>query len=159
MGTVSPDHPRLPLLFALEGDPSDEHAAALRAVVRELVGLRAWSVGVPRFVDEVDDSSCTLPEDVPIRTVGVFVEVYSGFPPWGDRLPAAVDRSQYEDVRVLVERLAQFSREIDDDIVVEFEGEAIGWIEDGKPDRGLAVGLLGEWRRTVEEREMSESAP
>lgn len=107
----------------------------------------------PEFVDEEDASSCTEPDDVPIRTVAGFVKLYSGFPPWCDRLPRSVDRAQLEGVRAVVDAMAAVSAAAHVDIVFEYADEAIGWIQGGAPDDSLTVGLLGEWERVLRERE------
>jgi hypothetical protein len=64
-----------------------------------------------------------------------------------------VDRTQYEEARAIVDSMAALSAASQVDIVFEYNGEAIGWIEAGKPDESLTVGLLGEWERVLRERE------
>lgn len=81
MAPASPRSLRL-LLFAFEGIPSDALAELMSDAAHELSTARAWQLGAPRFVDEVDEDSCTAPGDKPIRTVGVFVNVS---PPPGAR--------------------------------------------------------------------------
>ncbi len=148
METVSPDHPQLPLLFAIDGDPSDEDTDAMGDVVDELAASRTWTIAPPEFVNEEDDSSDD-PEDAPIVTVGGVVQLYSAFPPWGERLPLSVRRAQYDEVFAIVERMKDFSRTRGVDIVFEYAGESIGDIEGGVADKMLAVGLLGEWDREL----------
>ena len=149
---VSPDHPRVPLLFAIEWEATDDAARAMEAFVRQLAASRSWTVTRPVFVDELDAASSVDDDDEPIRTIGVAVEVLSGFPPFGERIPIDVDRAEWEDVSELVRRVAEFARDNDVEIVVEFDQEAIGWIKDGAPDRGVTEALLGEWRRAWSRR-------
>lgn len=47
--------------------------------------------------------------------------------------------------------MTKLASEASEDIVVEFAGEAIGWIRaDGTHSRELSAGFLDEWRRDVE---------
>lgn len=149
---VSPDHPRVPLLFAIEWELTDEVADAMASFVDDVVRSREWTITIPRFVDELDDSSGADPDDEPIRTIGLAAEVLSGFPPWGDRIPVDVDRVEWDDVSLLVQKFADFSRQQNVEIVVEFDGEAIGWIKNGSVDSGLTETLLCEWRRSIDAR-------
>src|SRR5438128_1351394 len=58
------------LLVYLSGEYVDSDVAMVRAAVEELAQSRHWTVSPPEFVDATDSSSCTAPEDEPIRTVG-----------------------------------------------------------------------------------------
>jgi hypothetical protein len=154
MDGVSPDHPRIALLCAFDGIPTNELADAMSDAAEDLAASRSWFVSGPTFVDEDDAERVdpTDPEDDPIRTVGVYIEVYSGFPPWGERLPVEVDARQLEDARALIDRMIALSRETGHSIVVEYDGEEIGSIVNGTMTRGLEEGLLQEWARDIEQR-------
>lgn len=141
------------MLFCVDGDPTDEHAAKMEIQIDEMGTSRSWVIAAPEFVDEVDDSSCTRPEDIPIRSVGGVLEIFSALPPWGDRLPTSIDRAHLEEVALIVESMSRFSRDADVDIVFELDGESIGMIDAGVPDDSLTDVLLGEWRRVLAERE------
>lgn len=64
-----------------------------------------------------------------------------------------MDRAHLEEVTRLVEALRRLSEEHRLAIEFELDGNFVGAIEDGRLDRLLAEGLLGEWRRTLEKRE------
>jgi len=78
------------------------------------------------------------------------LEIYSAHGPW--QLPVDVDRQHLEEVTWLVEALRRVSAERSLAIEFELEGTFVGSVEDGKIDRTLAEGLLGEWRRELEKR-------
>ncbi len=146
---MSVNHPTIDLLFAIEGDVSDEDAQAMGALIESLASSRGWTLSAPEFVDEKDDSSDD-PEDAPIITVGGLLKVYSSFPPWKDKLPATVDRAQYNEVVDIVERMKEFSIARGVDIVFEYDGEVVGYIRKGIADDSLSDGLLGEWDRSLD---------
>jgi hypothetical protein len=152
MDSVSPEHPREVLLIAVDGSGNDYQAELMQALVEDLRTARGWSTTLPTFVNEEDDAEELEEDEEPIRTVGVFVELYSGFPPWKDRLPVGVDRAQLEDVRYLIATLAELSRAMALDLAVEYAGETIGEIVNGEPDEGVTIGLLGEWQRSLDAR-------
>ena len=148
MEPLSPDHPQIGLLFAIDGEPSDADARAMQDLVEALVSSRKWTLSPPEFVNEEDDSSDD-PGDTPIITVGGVMKLYSSFPPWDDKLPAAVDRAQYDEVVEIVDRMKEFSLSRGVDIVFEYDGEFVGKIRKGIANDSLSVGLLGEWGRAL----------
>lgn len=150
---VSPEHPRCVLLFAFEDDPSDDQCAAMEILAERLEDLRPWTVGPPEFVDMIDEAGCTDPGDEPVRTVGVYIELYSGLPPWGERIPLTVDRAQYDEAHDLVFAMAEFARTHRVELVVGYDEESIGDIDaNGTPDRGILTVFLEEWRRSLDAR-------
>lgn len=56
--------------FFLVENFSDENVVAVRRFVEELAHQHGWAWGPPEFVDTTDDSSCTQPGDLPIRSLG-----------------------------------------------------------------------------------------
>lgn len=148
MEPISPDHPQVTLLFAIEGDPSDEDTEAMGDAVEELAKSREWTLAPPEFVN-VEEDSIDDPEDTPVITVGGLMKRYSSYPGWREKLPTSIDRAQYRDVCVMVERMKEVSRESALTIVVEYDGEAIGYIKNGVADDPLMDGLLGEWDRIL----------
>jgi hypothetical protein len=148
--SVSPDHPKIPLLFCLDDRIDDIAVEKMRRLVEELADAREWTIAPPDFVDETEESE--NPEYDDIRTVGGVIDLYSGFPPWGDRLPIEVDRAQLADVKFIVEKLAKLSAELQSEIAFEYNDESIGWIERGVPDRSITEGWIGEWERAIAAR-------
>jgi len=151
MEQCSPDHPKVLFLLALEGEPTPQQVEVVRAWAARLMTSRTWTVPAPQLVDETDDEN--------ICTLGVFTHLYSSFPPWGESIPLSVDASQLEDVRDLITAGSELSRSVGEDIVVEYNGEAIGWIERGRPDDNITVGLLEEWRRGLDSEAQRRAKP
>jgi len=127
-------------LFALLPPISDHQVGAIRDVVEAMQAAREWVVAPPAFVDETDSSSCTQPDDEPIRTAGclLFVPRHAS-----DR---ATDLRALDDVEAVLEMLRNLSAESGVDIEVQFDDECIGEIERGVLDRSLRDGLLAPWR-------------
>jgi len=144
---VAPNHPKLKLLFFVAQDLDDTTRANARDFVLRLASLRRWVNGPPRFVNSRDEPADASRGDMPVETVGGYLEIYSSLPPW--TLPRELDIQHLEEVTALVNALGDFSRE--HSLAVEFELNStfVGAIEDGKMDRSLTGGLLGEWRRQL----------
>jgi hypothetical protein len=141
---TSLDYPIQQLLFFLDSDFDDSVVAQLHAVVVAERIRRNWTLGPPTFIDDTDSDG--------LRTVGGILRLYSALPPWGERLPLAIDRALLEEVRHLIKALARFSAESGVDIGFEVDGEAVGWIAGGEADESLAVGFIGEWGSHLESR-------
>ena len=132
------------LLFAIE-DPDIDMAPAIASLVRQLNEEREWGCGEIAFVNEIDEASVTQPGDEPIWTLGGLLTLTR---PTGDALS---ERTQLEDVEILVDRLCRFTKG-GPAFVVDYDGEEIGSIADGRADRSLRDGLLGEWRKRLQEQ-------
>jgi hypothetical protein len=127
----------IPVAFYIE-EPTVEAVAELQALVHDLNSAREWTAGTVAFVNEVDADSITQPEDEPIWSLGGTL--------WLDEPSRdSHDRKQLEDVSFLISRLCGFSAATGYDLVVEYNREAVGWIENGRADRGLTEVLLREW--------------
>lgn len=133
------------LLFCLSGDFSEDDVRVLRGLVHEIAAARAWHSDPPKFVDELDSSSCTHPDDEPIRTVGGVLVLEA---------PATVpdkqtETSHLDEVGYLIERLAAFSRDRGCELELELAGESIGDIVNGEMSQSIRTGLIDEWRRSL----------
>jgi len=126
------------LLAYFSGDFVENDVVAVQQLALDLAATVAWTVSPPLFVNETDDSSCTRPEDEPIRTVGVVLVLT------GDDGPTAPVR----DLTALVDALAAFSRTRGVEFEMELDGTYVGAIEHGVPDQLIRVGLLATWERT-----------
>ena len=84
--------------------------------------------------------------------MGGILELYSGWPPWGERLPPEIDRAQLEEVETVIDALSEFSAQTGLPIEFELEGDSVGSIVRGTPDESLAETLLGEWRKSLQAR-------
>lgn len=87
--------------------------------------------------------SSSLGEDEEFRNLGGVLEIYSA----QERLPVELDKKICGDVEFLVTKLQQLSRDMSIEFEFELEGVFVGAIENGRLDKNLDVGLLGEWRR------------
>ena len=145
--TVAPNHPKQKLLFFVAQDLDDSIRANVRDFVLRLASLRQWLNGPPRFVNSRDEPADTSQGDMPIETVGGYVEIYSALPPW--TLPREIDLQHLDEVMALVRSLRGFSREHSLAFELELDGTFVGGITDGELDRVLAEGLLGEWKRQL----------
>jgi hypothetical protein len=127
------------LLFALEA-PTTDDVPAIKAFIAGLNAERSWAAGSIELVDDVDLDSSVQAGDVPIWTLGGVLHLRRSQGSAG-----SVERAQLDDVTFLIDRLCAFSR-AGRPLVIEYDGEQVGAVEDGEADRGIVVGLLGEWR-------------
>ncbi len=96
-----------------------------------------------KFVNEMDETPTTQPDDEPTWTLGGVLTLTRPSDDLGS------DRSQFRDVEFLLDRLCQFSAG-GRAIVIEYDGEEIGTIEDGNASTSVRDGLLGEWRKRLQ---------
>lgn len=124
------------LLVSLCGDFDEVDVRALREVAAVLARIARWTLGPPAFVDETDDSSCTRPDDQPIRTVGAVLDVTD---------PGASGGTPVEEVVRFIDVLAWCSAERRIVMEVQLGDIWVGEIERGVLDRGIRDGLLAAW--------------
>lgn len=135
------DHPVIPVLFAV--DPPDESSlAALRDVAAPLINQhRDWSTKPPQIINDEDASTCTRPEDVPIRTVGLLWEVNNAY--------GEIDQRQYtrefDDFCMILDKLSPLTMTGGRQVTVVYNGEHVGAIVGGVPDEYLRRGLIEPW--------------
>jgi hypothetical protein len=144
---ISPDHPKQKLLFFLAQDMDDITRAKMRDFVLQLASLRGWFNGPPRFVNIQDEPEDTSQGDIPVETLGGYIEIYSALPPW--RLPREIELQHLDEVATLVAALRDFSHEHALVFELELDGTFVGSITNGEMDHLLAEGLLGEWKRQL----------
>ena len=123
---------RVQLLFAIEQADSDS-AEVIASLVRGLNEQQKWTHGKIVFVDDLDEVSATQPDDEPVRTLGGVLTLTQ---PTRDH---ADESSQYAEVEFLVDRLCEFSNG-GHTLVIEYDGEEIGEIRDGRADTSLRDG-------------------
>ncbi len=88
------------LLVYFEDDFDETTVLHLAEDVERLRLSRRWTLGPPEFIDETDDTGRTLPEDEPVRTVGIALGVSD---------PGEVPDTPREEVAFFVEAAARFS--------------------------------------------------
>jgi len=124
------------LLAYLSSDFTSEDATALARIIAALASGGPWTIEPPRFVDDLDSSSCTAPDDEPIRTVGAVLLVTS---------PREVPETPLNEPTRFLETLAQFSRQQNVELEVQLDETYVGEIRGGELDHLLREGLLGRW--------------
>jgi hypothetical protein len=145
--SVDHDHPKQRLLFFVAQDVDGGIRRDVRDFVNQLALRRDWLNGAPRFVNSRQEPEDASGEDMPVETVGGYIDIYSALPPW--TLPREVDIQHLDEVTDLVNALCDFSRQHRLVFELELDGTFVGAITDGEVDRSLAQGLLGEWRRQL----------
>lgn len=144
---IEKNHPRQKLLFFAAQDLDDDTRAEIRNFVLKLASLRSWINGPPRFVNSRDEPEDTSQGDMPVETVGGYIEIYSALPPW--ELATEIDLKHLDEVTSLVNELSSFSHERSIVFELELDGIFVGSITDGEIDQSLSEGLLNEWRRKL----------
>jgi hypothetical protein len=124
------------LLAYATSDLTDEDIAALKALVASLAPSEVWTVSPPRFVDEVDDSSATKPDDEPVRTTGISLAISS---------PGTAPGTPVSEPERFLSAIADFSGSRQIEFEVQLDGTYVGEISSGKMDRLLREGLLAQW--------------
>jgi hypothetical protein len=124
------------LLVYLSGDFSEADVTAFGTAVRELGRSQRWTLEAPELIDQTDASSCTQPEDQPIRTLGARLPVTG---------PEEVPGTPVQEVRALIEGLASLSRSRSLEMEVQLDNTYVGEICSGVIDRLLREGLLERW--------------
>jgi len=146
---LDPNHPRQKLVFFVAGPVDD----ATRKAVAEFVGgvgeTRNWLLGAPQHVSEHE-----VPEDQShgehcVDDVGAFLDLYSVHPPW--TLPREIDLRHFDEATALLTALAECSRRLQLNFDVYYAGEVIGSVSGGEMDEGVREGLLGEWKRVLDQ--------
>ncbi len=124
------------LLAYLSSDFTEDDVVALEGVAKRLIAEGRWLVEPPVFVDDTDSSSCTRPEDEPVRTVGVVLTVNS---------LGEAPETPVTELERLLDALSAFSRERQVELELLLDDTYVGEIRDGNLDRLLREGLLEQW--------------
>ena len=147
MADIAADHPKQKLLFFVAENVSETLRLNVRDFVLQLAALRRWVNGPPQFVNTREEPQALTVGDLPVETLGGYLELYSAWPPW--TLPRDIDQMHLDEVTDLVNSLGGFSREHQVRFELELDGTFVGTVDNGELDRSLAEGLLGEWRRQL----------
>ncbi|MEZ4339377.1 MAG: hypothetical protein R3B82_22365 [Sandaracinaceae bacterium] len=126
------------LLIAVDGNVGDVLATRMEDMIAPELARVTWRLHAPLWVNEYDESSCTRPEDAPIRTTGVCLS-----------LPIVDDpdteRAQLADLGAVLEIMQSVSRAKGLPFVMELDGDHVGSIVQGELDDD-ARELLGSRR-------------
>jgi len=134
-------HPTRDLVFIIIDEERSRFEEKLEQLIRDLASSGKWSLQPPEVVEiEGEDR------------VGGLLRLYSELTPRGEALSIDSDAANLDEVTRLVEALTTFSSENHLEIEFELDGECVGDINGGQLSKSLAVGLLGEWRRVLNER-------
>jgi hypothetical protein len=139
------DHPIDCLVATVEGTVSASVANSMQVLSEQLAGRRQWVLGPPELFDESDVRGG--------RSLGFVLSIYTARPPWDEGLDRTVDRAHLDEVKELLGEICRVSGERDVSFVVDFAGESIGAVEEGRMRESLEVGLIGEWERVLDERD------
>lgn len=134
------------MMFYLAQDVDDSARDVVRELVEQLGSSRQWILGPPKFIDVIDQPE-NGSEDLPIETVGGYLEIYSALQPAS--LPKDIDFAHYSEVESLIGAISKISHEKELAFELELNGTLVGSIVGGKIDRILQVGLLDPWREHV----------
>jgi hypothetical protein len=127
--------PLQPLLIALEGDGTDLDLSVFEALV-EAASLPAWRL--------------QLADDLIRETRGVVLWLRAPDAS-GHRLPRSEDLDDLAAARRVLALAAAATEQADAVLAVELNGNGIGFIEAGRLDSSLEIGLLEEWSRLLGE--------
>jgi len=145
---ISPNHPKQRLQFFVAQEIDDSIRALTRDFVLELRSSCDWMCGPPQFIDHIDEPEDVSKGDLPVETLGGYLEIYTGMPPWN--LPHDVDLRHLHEVETLVQALLAFSVTLQLLIELELDNVFVGAIENGEMDESLTAGFLGEWQRHLD---------
>lgn len=143
--SLAPNHPKPKLLFFVSQATTDDIKSNVRDFVHSLASRRQWLNGPPNFVNSQEQPANSFRGDMPIQTVGGYLEIFSVLPPL--TLPRQIDLQHLDEVTTLIDAVADFSNRHNVSFELELDGNYVGRITNGKMDRSLSEGLLGEWRR------------
>ena len=127
------------LLAYFSADFEEADVIAVHELVERLDADDKWTVAPPVFVNEIDDSSCTRPEDEPIRMVGLLLWLTS---------EGSGRVAPKRDLVALVDAIAKFSQEHGVEFELQLDDDYAGTIENGVPDERVRKGLLEAWEPT-----------
>jgi hypothetical protein len=139
------NHPIDRLVATVEGAVPASVAHSMQALAVQLAGRRQWVLGPPELLDESDVRDR--------RSLGFVLSIYTARPPWDKGLDRTIDRAHLDEVKELLGEICRVSAERHVSFVVDFAGESIGTVEEGRMDESLEVGLIGEWERVLDERD------
>src|SRR5688572_28866125 len=130
------DHPIDRLVTTVEGAVPASVANSMQALSEQLANGRQWVLGPPELFDESDARGG--------RSLGFALSIYTARPPWGEGMDRTVDRAHLDEVKELLGGICRISGESNVSFIVDFAGESIGVVENGRMDESLEVGLIGE---------------
>jgi hypothetical protein len=139
------DHPIDRLVVTVQGTVPTSVAKSMQALSLRWGSRRQWVLGPPGLFDKLDVRNG--------RSLGFVLSIYTARPPWGEGLDPTIDRAHLDEVKELLGEICRISGERHASFVVDFTGETIGTIEEGRMDSSLETGLIGEWERVLEERD------
>jgi hypothetical protein len=144
---IAHDHPIEEWAFHIAQDVSEEMPPLVANAIERLGQSRTWLLHPPQLADELEEGG--------YRILGGVLELYSAMPPIV--LPLVAERRQWEDANAFVRAFQDLSSKHHWSLDCYYRGELIGSIEDGIMGMSLTVGLLGEWKRVIDERSREEA--
>jgi hypothetical protein len=123
------------LLFFIENHDELDNAAVVEDLIQSTRTTNSWETDRLLYVDETDDSSCTQPGDIPIRTLGGILVLAD------DPSPEEL-RADVQDLQVLTFALCDLSLSVGAEVHFELDGVFCGTIVEGEVSRTLKEGLM-----------------
>lgn len=126
------------LLFFISDDFDDSLVNKVFDFINSMLKERTWSFSSVEFVNQIDlpvNSSL----DNPVWILGGMFYLYKNV--------NEIEKKQYDDVDYILNKLSEFSKESGHEWEIELDYENVGTIKNGKLDKSLKEGLLGEWSR------------
>ncbi|MFR9780637.1 hypothetical protein ACL02O_31900, partial [Micromonospora sp. MS34] len=129
----------------VEGTVPASVANSMQVLSQQLASRRRWILGPPELIDESDVRDG--------RSLGFVLSIYTARPPWDEEIDRAIDRAHLDEVKELLGGICRISGAHHVSSVVDFAGESIGTVAEGRMDESLEIGLIGEWERVLDERD------
>lgn len=141
------DWPCIQLLAYLE-DPSDDDVGVMMQLV-DALKQRQWHPMAPELVNEVDPAAATQPDDEPLWTLGISLQILSPRGAGGVALGQDEDQRQFRQVEDFLRSIGEFSRNSKRTVVISYDENDIGEIAAGRTSKSITKGLLDPWRQAV----------
>jgi uncharacterized protein with von Willebrand factor type A (vWA) domain len=122
-------------------EPETDLSPEMRRRIVDLVErLRGTQVPTAELIDEIDAEEPTDPEDEPLMTFGIWLEM----------APSDPERQSFDATYAVLDGVRRLTVDNDDAFTVEWDGESIGSICRGTFSKGIEEGLLKPWRARLE---------
>ena len=145
---VSAENPKCHFFFLLQDQEVTEGISeAFEAWLVGLGSCHRWVLEGPQLVDYIDENPDRPGGSREAHTYGGAVQMYSAWPPWGEKLPKDVDRAHLHEASHVVSALCVLSAKTKWRLSLQLDHTHIGFIENGEADHGVRVVFLKEWEK------------
>jgi hypothetical protein len=141
---VAEGHPTNCLYFVMDGEINGDRMDVFESWLSRASSERSWVIQPPELIDYTDENDSSGGSS---HMFGCALRMYSALPPWGEKLPKEVDRMHLEETEFLLNELSNLSRQLGCNFRLQLDRTPVGVVSDGELDKGIRVGLVGEWRK------------